>query len=155
VLLGAALAGAAIENSMLGAAHAAANPLTSQFGVIHGQAVGLMLPSVVRFNGSDQEARSIYHELAVDAGRVGNDHNPERSVHALARYLEEFREVAHLPGSFPELDVHDPDLQALADQAATQWTASFNPRPVTSGDFLRLYRSVAGVEKQAPPSPGS
>jgi alcohol dehydrogenase len=144
VLLGAALAGAAIENSMLGAAHAAANPLTAQFGVIHGQAVGLMLPSVVRFNGSDQEARSIYHELAVDAGRVGNDHDPERSVSALARYLEEYRELAQLPGSFAELDIHGPDLQVLADQAAAQWTASFNPRPVTSNDFLRLYTSVAG-----------
>ncbi|HXG47228.1 MAG TPA: iron-containing alcohol dehydrogenase, partial [Methylomirabilota bacterium] len=49
MLLGAALAGTAIENSMLGAAHAAANPLTAHHGVIHGQAVGLMLPHVIRF----------------------------------------------------------------------------------------------------------
>ena len=33
VLLGAALAGMAIENSMFGAAHAAANPLTARYGV--------------------------------------------------------------------------------------------------------------------------
>ena len=50
VLLGAALAGMAIENSMLGAAHAAANPLTARLGLVHGHAVGLMLPAVVRFN---------------------------------------------------------------------------------------------------------
>ena len=55
VLLGAALAGMAIENSMLGAAHAAANPLTARFGVIHGHAVGVMLPAVVRFNARDPE----------------------------------------------------------------------------------------------------
>ncbi len=48
--LGAAFAGMAIENSMLGAAHAAANPLTARFGLVHGTAVGLMLPHVVRFN---------------------------------------------------------------------------------------------------------
>ena len=48
--LGAAFAGTAIENSMLGAAHAAANPLTAQYGIVHGQAVGLMLPAVMRFN---------------------------------------------------------------------------------------------------------
>src|SRR5690606_22934658 len=36
MLLGAAWAGLAIENSMLGAAHAAANPLTARFGLIHG-----------------------------------------------------------------------------------------------------------------------
>src|SRR5216117_2008671 len=50
MLLGAALAGTAIENSMLGAAHSAANPLTAHFNLIHGHAVGVMLPHVVRFN---------------------------------------------------------------------------------------------------------
>ena len=49
--LGACFAGLAIENSMLGAAHALANPLTATYGIIHGQAIGLMLPHVVRFNG--------------------------------------------------------------------------------------------------------
>ena len=49
--LGAAYAGVAIENSMLGASHALANPLTATYGTSHGQAVGLMLPHVIRFNG--------------------------------------------------------------------------------------------------------
>src|SRR5207249_2605584 len=62
--LGAAMAGMAIENSMLGAAHAAANPLTAHFGIVHGQAVGLMLPHVVRFNGQDPLIRHAYAELA-------------------------------------------------------------------------------------------
>ena len=38
--LGAYFAGLAIENSMLGAAHATANPLTARYGITHGQAVG-------------------------------------------------------------------------------------------------------------------
>src|SRR5260221_2927754 len=33
MLLGAAFAGTAIENSMLGAAHSAANPLTARYGI--------------------------------------------------------------------------------------------------------------------------
>ena len=36
--LGAAFAGLAIENSMLGATHALANPLTARYGIVHGQA---------------------------------------------------------------------------------------------------------------------
>src|SRR5215475_10396506 len=63
MLLGAALAGLAIENSMLGAAHAAANPLTAHCGIVHGQAVGLMLPAVLRFNAEDPAVRTIYAEL--------------------------------------------------------------------------------------------
>ena len=47
----------AIENSMLGAAHAAANPLTAHFNIIHGQAVGMMLPVVVDYNSADAETR--------------------------------------------------------------------------------------------------
>src|SRR5260370_14308170 len=50
--LGAYWAGLAIENSMLGAAHACANPLTANYNTEHGVAIGLMLPHVVRWNGS-------------------------------------------------------------------------------------------------------
>src|SRR6267142_372160 len=64
MLLGAALAGLAIENSMLGAAHAAANPLTAHYGIVHGQAVGMMLPAVIRFNAEEPAARRSYAELA-------------------------------------------------------------------------------------------
>ena len=55
--LGACLAGLAIENSMLGAGHALANPLTAAYGVAHGEAVALMLPHVVRRNGAAVERR--------------------------------------------------------------------------------------------------
>ena len=68
MLLGSAFAGTAIENSMLGAAHSAANPLTARFGIPHGQAVGMMLPAIVRFNSEWPEARAFYLEHAAAAG---------------------------------------------------------------------------------------
>ena len=70
--VGAALAGTAIEHSMLGAAHSAANPLTAHFDVVHGQAVGNMLPAVVRFNGKDPSVERQYEEL-VNVGRLTSD----------------------------------------------------------------------------------
>src|SRR5262245_35197920 len=48
--MGAFLAGTAIENSMLVATHACANPLTAHYGLTHGLAIGILLPHVVRFN---------------------------------------------------------------------------------------------------------
>ncbi|MEZ0387766.1 MAG: iron-containing alcohol dehydrogenase, partial [Verrucomicrobium sp.] len=60
MLLGAAFAGTAIENSMLGAAHSCANPLTAEYGIVHGQAVGLMLPHIIRFNAALPEIAAIY-----------------------------------------------------------------------------------------------
>ena len=59
--LGAFFAGVAIENSMLGATHACANPLTAHYGTTHGLAIALLLPTVVRWNSEPAGAR--YAEL--------------------------------------------------------------------------------------------
>src|SRR6185312_6178901 len=48
--MGAYFAGVAIENSMLGATHACANPLTTHYGTAHGASIAMLLPSVVRWN---------------------------------------------------------------------------------------------------------
>src|SRR5437867_8164507 len=61
MLLGAHEAGVAIEQSMLGATHACANPLTAQHGTLHGIAIAVMLPHVVRWNASHAGRR--YAEL--------------------------------------------------------------------------------------------
>ena len=44
--LGAHFAGLAIEQSMLGAAHACANPLTARYDIAHGLALAILLPHV-------------------------------------------------------------------------------------------------------------
>src|SRR5579862_5083276 len=62
MLLGAHYAGIAIEHSMLGAAHACANPLTAHYGTTHGVAIAVLLPQVVRWNWS--AAGRLYQELA-------------------------------------------------------------------------------------------
>src|SRR5262249_16180010 len=46
MLLGAHEAGIAIDQSMLGATHACANPLTAEYGTTHGIAIATMLPHV-------------------------------------------------------------------------------------------------------------
>ena len=93
VLLGAALAGMAIENSMLGAAHAAANPLTARYGVIHGHAVGLMLPAVVRFNAQDPEVAPLYHQLALQGGLIeAGSTNGTPAGEKIARFLRSYQQ---------------------------------------------------------------
>src|SRR5688572_1061822 len=67
MLLGAHEAGIAIEQSMLGATHACANPLTAQHGMTHGVAIGVMLPHVVRWNAEHVGER--YRELLWACGR--------------------------------------------------------------------------------------
>ena len=129
--LGAAYAGAAIESSMLGAAHAAANPLTAHFGIIHGHAVGLMLPHVVRWNAQQPEARAGY-EFLIGGGSVAD----------LPTQLHDLLCLTGLPTTLASAGIARSALPMLAEEAARQWTASFNPRPITATDFVTLYEAA-------------
>jgi alcohol dehydrogenase len=136
VQLGAAWAGLAIENAMLGAAHALANPLTAAHGVVHGQAVGLMLPHVVRHNGCACEAA--YAALLSDIGHTGAG----AAAEGLAAWLDDLLAAAGLGRSLAAVGIQAPDVPALAEAAAAQWTAAFNPRPVTATDLAVLYEAA-------------
>ena len=138
MLLGAHLAGAAIEASMLGAAHGLANPLTARYDITHGVAVAVMLDHVMRFNGGAEGAG--YGGLARLAfGSVpGNGVASER----LARLWAELRDSAGVAGTLRDLGVLEADLDLLSAQAAEQWTAQFNPRSASASDMLALYRAA-------------
>jgi alcohol dehydrogenase len=143
MLLGAALAGLAIENSMLGAAHASANPLTARHGVVHGHAVSFMLPAVMRYNAADPAAAAIYAQLATllpapppPASTAANA--PTATAAALIAWVDATVAAAALPS----LDRTAINLVQLADDATRQWTGKFNPRPLQAADFVALYESA-------------
>jgi alcohol dehydrogenase len=140
MLLGAAYAGLAIENSMLGAAHAAANPLTAHFDIVHGEAVGVMLPAVVRFNAHDPENRLAYAELASTPEIACVSEGLDQAVDALCARLETLLNQAGIARSLDTLGADRNLIPTLAEEAARQWTATFNPRPVTAAEFVALYQ---------------
>jgi alcohol dehydrogenase len=147
VQFGAALAGLAIENAMLGAAHALANPLTAAHGIVHGQAVGAMLPHVVRFNGGGSQGMvsessacgAGYAELL---GDLGVDVSAAAAGDALADWLAGLLAASGLKTTLAACECTAPDITALATAAAAQWTAGFNPRPVTAADLALLYEAA-------------
>ena len=140
--LGAAYAGTAIENSMLGAAHSAANPLTARFDIIHGQAVGMMLPHVVRFNAQHPDAAAIYAELARFAGLADWKDRAEHAVEALIARIDSLLQAGQMPLSLSALNIPPSGLPKLAEEAAGQWTAQFNPRRMTASDFEAIYAAA-------------
>ena len=134
MLLGAAYAGLAIENSMLGAAHSAANPLTAHKNITHGHAVGLMLPHVVRYNAQDAQTANLYEELAQAAGLTGVDALIEKLTHLLS--------LAGLAINLKNMTVPRDLIPTLAGEAASQWTAGFNPRKIDAKGFVALYEAA-------------
>ncbi|MEE2777087.1 MAG: iron-containing alcohol dehydrogenase [Acidobacteriota bacterium] len=131
MLWGAHLAGSAIELSMLGAAHACANPLTAMFDVVHGRAIGLVLPTVVRLNATVCDCQ--YGDLLGVDG-VGAE--------KLARRLEELRQLGGLPTRLNEVGVAATDVPELARQAMEQWTLRHNPLDLDVTEVETLYRSA-------------
>ncbi|MGA2133703.1 MAG: iron-containing alcohol dehydrogenase [Bryobacteraceae bacterium] len=125
MLLGAHYAGIAIENSMLGATHACANPLTARYGTTHGVAIAVLLPRVVRWNLP--AAGKLYDELSfVD----------------FPDFLAELATAAGLPNRIRDLGIPEDALSMLAGEAAAQWTGRFNPRPFDAAAALEIYRAA-------------
>jgi alcohol dehydrogenase len=133
MLLGAHEAGIAIEQSMLGATHACANPLTSRYGTTHAVAIGIMLPHIVRWNAEVVGER--YAELLSTAGRVAEG-NPG---HLLADRLEQLARAGGLPATLQSQNIPREDLNILSENATKEWTGTFNPRLLDAAAALALY----------------
>lgn len=119
---GAFLAGWAIEHSMLGAAHACANPLSQRYGAVHAHALSAVLPHAVRYNSALMAER--YAEL-----------DPQ-----LGARLDSFLAAAGLPRTLRALNAVREDLPLLAARAAEQWTGHHNPRPFDAEAALEIYQ---------------
>jgi alcohol dehydrogenase len=142
--LGACFAGMAIEASMLGAAHALANPLTAYLGTPHGQAVGLMMPHVIRFNAPVVGDR--YARLVRSCSMTANTHSDASTI--LSELVTNWLTQAGLSTNLTTLSgwpAHQESasfIEKLAEMASKQWTASFNPRSLSKTDFIELYNAA-------------
>ena len=123
MLIGAHFGGLAIENSMLGATHACAAPLTTHYRIPHGVAVALLLAHVVAWNRP--AAARQYDELG-----VGD----------LVKRLRELADRAGLPASLRDVPIPEEALPRLSEQAAAEWTGKFNPRPFNTAAALEIYQ---------------
>ena len=133
--LGAFYAGVAIEHSMLGAAHACANPLTARYALTHGVALAILLPHVVAWNA--EADAGLYRDLAAALPpEPGGGDGADR----LVRRLAAAGRAAGFPSELRAVGAAPDDLPALAEAAAAQWTGTFNPRPFGVREALALYR---------------
>lgn len=144
--LGACFAGMAIEASMLGAAHALANPLTAMLGVPHGQAVGMMMPHVIRFNSSVVGDRYLRLVRFLDAQHAKEEGQASEWLQSrMTGWLEEAglaTRLRALEGWPSDPDAENRLLETLSESATKQWTGTFNPRPLSVTDFQELYRGA-------------
>lgn len=134
--LGAFYAGLAIENSMLGATHACANPLTARYGTAHGAAIAMLLPTVVRWN---ERAAAQHYAMLLKLSSVAPVNEHLSPTEALALRLEALAAAGGLNTDLSEIGIAKTDLADLAAEAAEQWTGTFNPRPFNQEGAMEVY----------------
>jgi alcohol dehydrogenase len=95
----------------------------------------MALPHVVRFNAAVDEVAESYRRLAQASGIADG-------VEGLIERLSGFLDLSGLPRASAECGVDRARSADLAREAATQWTAQFNPRPVDVADFEQLFERL-------------
>jgi len=135
MLLGAHFAGHSIENSMLGAAHAMANPITAKKNIDHGIAVGLVLPHVIKYNSENN--KDIYSGFFTQ-----NKSNGYPPGDALIAQLSRYFELSQMSQKLSDYGIEETEIEGLATEATKNWTGQFNPRPVNQEDFIVLYKNA-------------
>jgi alcohol dehydrogenase class IV len=94
-----------------------------------------MLPHVVRWNARHVGVR--YEALFPSHAGRGDD-----AAAGLVGRLHGLVRAAGLSTTLRELGVQGADIEALAADAATQWTGTCNPRPFDAQSARTLYESA-------------
>ncbi|MGW2230946.1 bifunctional acetaldehyde-CoA/alcohol dehydrogenase [Streptomyces formicae] len=148
------VAGMAFANAFLGLVHAMAHTLGNTFHVAHGRTNALLLPHVIRHNGTVSgkatpwpkaevyRAPERFQEIARMLGLAAA--TPEEGVESYARAVEELRAKCGIPASFQEEGVDEAAfLAALPQQAMNAYAdqcAPANPRMPMLSEMEGLMR---------------
>lgn len=150
------IAGMAFGSAFLGVVHAMAHTLGGTFHVAHGRTNALLLPHVIRYNGSapakvtswpkyrSYVAPERYQAIAAMLGLPAA--TPEQGVESLAAAIEELRDRVGIPRSFKDAGVDEAAfLEALPQQAMNAYEdqcAPANPRLPMLDDMQQLMRQA-------------
>ncbi len=150
------IAGMAFGNAFLGIVHAMSHTLGATFHVAHGRTNAVLLPHVIRYNGTvpakltgwpkyehyraPERFQDIARTLGLPAGSAGE------AVESLAAAVERLRDAVGIEPSFQKLGVDEQSfLEALPRQALNAYEdqcAPANPRMPMLDDMKELMRAA-------------
>ncbi|MBW6435079.1 bifunctional acetaldehyde-CoA/alcohol dehydrogenase [Actinoplanes hulinensis] len=152
------VAGMAFGSAFLGIVHAMSHTLGATFHIAHGRTNAVLLPHVIRYNGSapsklsgwpkyeNYRAPQRLAEIAAMLGLSAHDENPDVAVEALASAVERLRTAVGIEPSFARLGVDEQAfLASLPQQALNAYEdqcAPANPRMPMLDDMQELMRAA-------------
>ena len=130
------LGGYAFTNAWLGIAHSLAHQMGGMFGIPHGCANALVLPSVIRYNMKETNR---YNDLArlIYCGSTGED---------FACAVENLRKETGVPATIEEYGIDKEEwmkaVPIMAEHAMHDPCTGFNPRKPTVEELAKIYVAV-------------
>ena len=141
MLTGSMLAGLAFANSTVGAVHALAYPIGTQFHVSHGGSNAVVFVSVMRFNMP--EATPLYAEIARTVLPETQKMDDQAAATRLADALDELIPAVGLEGRLREFGIEDQHISDLTDGALRQERLiGYNFKSMGRSDVESVFRAA-------------
>jgi alcohol dehydrogenase len=133
LMLASYMAGMAFSNAGLGVCHACAHQIGAAYGIPHGLANAIMLPTVMKFNRL--VCKTGYADVGYAlTGRAGNAADAILAVEQLITEVE-------LSVGLTQMGGIESDFAGFAKAAMQDVCIRTNPRAVTEDQIVRLYQS--------------
>lgn len=134
-------AGLAFTNAILGATHAMSHQVGGLLDLPHGVVNGVLLPHVIRFNGSAEPER--FRSIAVAMNLSLHPETPgDEAAERVAAHARQLADDVGVPKGLAELGVSEDDLPRLAELTMADACLTTNPRAASVEDIERLFRAA-------------
>lgn len=135
------IAGMGFSNVGLGIVHSMAHQLGAVYDTPHGIANAMLLPTVMRFNGTVSAGR--FREILVNIGRPdATNLNDQDVINTFVWMIGELAKSVGITQTIKDYGAKEEDFDMLAKKAMQDPCKPGNPRNVTKQDFIELYRQA-------------
>ena len=139
MMVGSTLAGVAFASALLGNIHAMSHPVSGFFGVAHGVANAVLMPTIVEYNAlaDNGRYRKIYNYIT-NGEKADDSFTPDM----LADALRKLNKDLGIPATLTEVGVTEDKIPNMVADAMKSGNILRNPRQSTSKDIEALYRKA-------------
>ena len=142
LLLAAHLAGVAMASTGLGVCHAIAHSLGGRWNVVHGVALAMLLPDVLRFNLPVRTERMADVAFALGVGDTHADAG--RNAVAAIEAVAALREQVGLTAAIADFGITEADFAQIAADALDDEMLASSPRQPSGADIGAILLASAG-----------
>lgn len=139
MLIGSNFAGLAFSDSRLGDVHAMSHPVSGHYGVAHGVANAILLPTILAYNAlaDDGKYLTMYNTI-FDKHVTAEEFDPRDLVDAIA----DLNYQLGIPSCLSEVGVKKEKIAVMSKDAMTSGNIAANPRKTTEKDVIKLYNEA-------------